>query len=718
MRAHLRSPLFTLGSTFAALVMAGACASRPPIDSPPEEPPGRPVRKLSLEEVGLSASALDKTADPCTDFYQYACGNWITNTDIPAEEARWMRSFNVIFDRNLEDLKSILDESRAASAPDRAKLGTFYGACMDEGTIEKTKLAPIAFLRSTIRSVDVGTPTKRKTEGDAWAAAASPDGGRMPLEAVVGRLHLHGLSPFFTLRSEQDDKDATQVIAIIDEGGLGLPDRDNYLDEAEDAEKLRAFYLAHVERMMVLAGYSGEEAKTAAQDVMAVETALAKLHKTRVERRDPEGMYNKIDRKGLLERKNGFDWAAYLEAVDSSLAEVDDISVTNVPHIEKLGPLMRGLKRGALVHYLEWQLIHDSSPLLNAAVVDEGFALRQRITGQKKLKPRWKRCVAATDQALGELLAQPYVEKRFGAESKEAVKMMVKAISAAFDKRVGELEWMDADTKKAARAKLSKMAYLIGYPNRWKTYDFAIEPKGHAGNMYRAVAFEQRRELAKIGKPVDRGEWFMTPPTVNAYYSPSRNQMVFPAGILQPPFYQPKASIAVNLGGMGMVVGHELTHGFDDQGSQYDAYGNLESWWTPDVRKQFEERTQCIEEQYDAFEVLPGVSLDGKLTLGENIADAGGVKLAFRAYRSLREDAPEHLVAEGFTEDQQFFLSVAQVWCAKYTEELKRLRAQTDPHAQPNYRVNGSIQNTAEFAEAFDCQVGKPMVPENACKVW
>ncbi len=713
MRAHL-----TLGSVLGALFLA-ACASNRPIDSPPEEPPGRPLKKVTLADVGLDGAAIDDTVEPCQDFYRFACGNWVKKTTIPAEEARWMRSFNVIFDQNLDDLKTILEESRSAPEGAKAKLGTFYGACMDEASLEETKLAPIAFLRSLIRRVDVETPKKpTKVEGDAWAQAAAPTGDPLSLEAVIGKLHLHGLYPFFRVRSEQDDKDATQIIAVFDDGGLGLPDRDNYLKDDDDNQKLRAFYVAHVERMMTLAGYSAEEAKTAASDVMTIETALAELHKTRVARRDPEGMYNKIDRKGLLERKNGFDWAAYLEALDPSMAEVDDISVTNPEYIEKIGPLMRGLKRGALLHYLEWQLMHDSSSLLHEAVVNEGFSLTQRITGQKKLKPRWKRCVSATDAALGELLAQPFVEKRFSGESKEAVLTMVKAISAAFDKRVGELDWMDADTKKAARIKLAKMAYLIGYPSKWKSYDFAIEKKGYAGNMYRAVAFEQRRELGKIGKPVDRGEWFMTPPTVNAYYSPSRNQMVFPAGILQPPFFQPNASVAVNLGGMGMVVGHELTHGFDDQGSQYDAFGNLKSWWTPKVREQFDGRTACIEKQYDAFEVLPGVTLNGKLTLGENIADAGGVKLAFRAYRALRENAPEHLVADGYTEDQQFFLSVAQVWCSKYTDELKRLRAQTDPHAQPNYRVNGSIQNTEEFAEAFSCAAGTPMVPENACKVW
>jgi len=713
MRAHL-----ILGSALVALLLA-ACASNRPVDRPPEEPPGRPIKKVSLADVGLDGAALDKSVEPCTDFYRFACGNWVKNTNIPDEESRWMRSFNVIFDQNLDDLKVILEESRSAADPAMAKLGIFYGACMDEASLEETKLAPIAFLRSIIRRVDVrADKPEGKAGGDAWAQAATPGGDPLPLEAVVGKLHLHGLHPFFRIRSEQDDKDATQIIAVLDDGGLGLPDRDNYLKDDEDNQALRAFYRAHVERMMSLAGYSAEEAKAAAADVLAFETELAKLHKSRVERRDPEGMYNKIDRKGLLERKNGFDWAAYLEAVDGSLAEVDDISVTNVPYIEKLGPLMRGTKRSALLHYLEWQLMHDSSSLLHEAAVDEGFALRQRITGQKKLKPRWKRCVSATDAALGELLAQPFVEKRFSGESKEAVLTMVKAISEAFDERVGELEWMDDATKKAARAKLKKMAYLIGYPDKWKTYDFTVEKKGYAGNMYRAVAFEQRRELGKIGQPVDRGEWFMTPPTVNAYYSPSRNQMVFPAGILQPPFFQPDASIAVNLGGMGMVVGHELTHGFDDQGSQYDAYGNLKSWWTPEVRENFDSRTQCIQEQYDAFEVLPGVKLNGKLTLGENIADAGGVKLAFRAYRALRENAAEHLVADGFTEDQQFFLSVAQIWCANYTDEFTRLRAQTDPHAQPNYRVNGSIQNTSEFAEAFSCAAGTPMVPGNACKVW
>ena len=536
-------------------------------------------------------------------------------------------------------------------------------------------------------------------------------------ESAIAELHSYGVTAFFDLSATQDRKNATQTIAEIDQNGLGLPDRDYYLDDTKTAKELRAFYRAHIERMMKLTGeLSDELAKTAADTVMRVETAIAKVSLKRVKRRDPELTYNKIDRKGLESRKKAFDWDLYFQ--ERSADPIRNVNVTSPAFIDGFGALIGELSHDDLYYYLGWQVLHHAAPSLTKTFVDEDFKLQQKLYGAKELKPRWKRCVGATDVAIGELLAQSYVAKRFAPESKRAVEQMVSEVSGAFRRSLSSNSWMDEVTRERAATKLGKMSFLIGYPGKWKKYDFDVERGGHAGNMMRARQWDVARDLAKVGQPIDRGEWFMTPQTVNAYYSPSRNQMVFPAGILQPPFFDGGATIAVNMGAMGMVVGHELTHGFDDKGSKFDGDGNLSGWWGPDVRKRFEERTHCVRDQYEKYEVLPGVTLNGELTLGENIADAGGVKLAFHAYRAMREGRAEVYIADGFDEDQQFFISLAQVWCFKYREAFARARAKTDTHSQPNFRVNGALRNVPEMAEAFECTPGSPMRPAQSCSVW
>jgi putative endopeptidase len=720
----------------ALVTMGLACGPQPlpPIAEAPEPV----VATQTLAEVGLDAAAMDRSVDPCRDFYQFACGGWVKTTEIPADQPRWMRSFNVILDRNLDDLRAVLEESaEAPTSPAEKKVGDYYAACMDEAAIENAGLTALAPLRRAIHAVaapaDATPPPKaapkkdatKKSDpkdaepaADAWSAAGRPSAPAGDLEALLAMLHRHEIWAFFDVDSSQDYKDATRMIAVLDQNGLGLPDRDDYARDDEKTQELRAFYVDHVARMLALAGHGEEEARRGAEAVMRIETAIAAISKTRVERRDPDGMYNKIDRSGLRALAGPFDWDRYLTALGAGMDGVEDVNVTSKPYFERVGALAKELPKPDLAFYLEWQLLHHLASSLPKRFDDEAFSLERKITGQKEQKPRWKRCVTAADAQLGELLAQPYVKKRFGPESKRAVQEMVGAISAAFRDRVGQLSWMDAPTKARALEKLGTLAYLIGYPDKWKSYDFPVTREGFVDNVLAANAHERARELEKIGKPVDRGEWFMTPPTVNAYYSALRNQMVFPAGILQPPFFNPEASVAVNMGGMGMVVGHELTHGFDDKGSKFDSAGNLKSWWSPTIRDEFDARTKCVEKQYGAYEVLPGVRLDGKLTLGENIADIGGVRLAFDGYRRLRESANDRIVAEGFDEDQQFFLSVAQVWCSKYTDELKRTRAQTDPHSQPDWRVNGSLQNTPAFAEAFECAPGTPMNPAQKCEVW
>jgi putative endopeptidase len=389
-----------------------------------------------------------------------------------------------------------------------------------------------------------------------------------------------------------------------------------------------------------------------------------------------------------------------------------------VPFFEGMDALLGSIKPAQWRAYLQWHIVHGMADALPARFVDESFQLEKLLSGQPDLRARWKRCVEATDDAMGELLAQPFVKRYFGGNSKTAATQLVLAISKAFAENLDSLAWMDAETRGHARDKLDQMAYLVGYPDAWKPYDFPIDRRGFAANVLAARAFDSKRKLAKIGKPIDRNEWQMSPPTVNAYYSAQQNHMVFPAGILQPPFYDENSAIPVNLGAIGMVVGHELTHGFDDQGSQFDGKGNLDDWWNPATEKKFKAKTSCVVDQATRFEPLPGLHLNGELTLGENIADLGGLKLAFRAYRSLRAQAPETLVADGFTEDQLFFLAHGQIWCAKYRDEALRTLVQTNGHSPPGFRVNGPLSNLPEFAEAFACPVGSAMHPHDACAVW
>lgn len=670
-----------------------------------------------MTEVGLSSEALDPQTDPCSDFYQFACGGWLASTPIPEDKSRWMRSFNEIHRANETELRKIVESAADASDPTHRKIGAFYGACMDEEKLEGAGLQPIQPLLDGI-----GRVRSAKTLGEA-----------------ITTLHRHRVWAVFDIDDAQDFKDATRVIAMLDQNGLGLPDRDYYatgdqeldrkkpadLTEAEKkqiekSKNIRAEYESHVERMLGLAGFDSTRAQRAADHVMEIETALAKLSKTRVERRDPDGLYNKIDLAGVKKAAPRFPWASYFEGL--GFPEISDINVTSVEFFEGLDRLMVSTPSNKWRDYLTWHTVRSLAPSLGKKFVEEDFRLVRVLTGQPEQRPRWKRCIEATDRTLGELLAQPFIARKFAGDSKTAAERMVHEISRAFRKEVDSLDWMDAGTRTRALAKLDTLAYLIGYPPKWKAYDWEVG-SAHASNVLASRAYELKRELTKIGKPVDRAEWLMSPPTVNAYYHPLKNHMVFPAGILQPPFYSVDAAVPVNLGAMGMVVGHELTHGFDDQGSKFDADGNLKNWWGPEVRARFDERTRCVEEQYSSYEPLPGVKLNGKLTLGENIADLGGIKLAFRAYRAMREGAepvlaraPEDLAP--FTEDQQFFLGTAQAWCGKYRDEEHRLRAKTDPHSAAQFRVNGPLSNLPEFAEAFGCSANAPMVRKNRCEVW
>jgi len=690
-----------LGLAAVSIVCASSCSSpepkTPPAPDPPADPPAAQKKSVpvSLAQVGLSKPALDQQTAACDDFYQLACGGWLASTEIPADKSRWVRSFNEISDRNELELRTILEEAAKKKGQPGidGQIGSFWSSCMDEAAIEKAGTAPLKPLTDVILKV-----TDAKTLGVA-----------------ITELHKHGIWAFFSIHSEQDHKDATKMIASVDQSGLGMPDRDYYTRADDDAKKLREAYVAHVERTLVLYGVKGPAAKAASVDVMRIETELAKVSKTRVERRDPKSLYNRLDREGLSKAVPSLPWAEYDQAM--GVPDLREISVTAPKFMEGVETLIKKEPPAALRSYLTWSVLNQMSAELPQAFVEEDFKFVQTITGQKELRPRWKRCITAADAALGESLAQAFVAKKFAGSSKQAAETYVREIAKAFGEELGTLGWMDATTKERARKKLTAMAYLIGYPAKWRTYDWPVT-ESYTKNALATQAFERRYDMNKIGKPVDRDEWQMTPPTVNAYYDPQRNHMVFPAGILQPPFYSVNASVAVNLGAMGMVVGHELTHGFDDQGAQYDDAGNLKDWWEASTQDAFKSRTKCIDEQYSAYEVLPGAKINGQLTLGENIADAGGVKLAFHAYRSMRKDAPEEQIADGYTEDQQFFLATGQIWCAKYRDEAAKLQVQTDPHSHPRYRVNGPLSHLPEFAQAFQCKPGSKMVATKSCAVW
>jgi putative endopeptidase len=686
---------FVLGCASTAPEPISKTAGPVPLVVPPPDK-GPPPVTTTLAAVGLDGAAIDRTVDPCKDFYQFACGGWIASTEIPGDSPMWVRSFSEIQKRNETALKATLEDAAAAKSPDGTtqKIGDYYAACMDEAAADAAGVEPIKDLVARARGV--------KSGGD--------------VASFVTELHRKMIFPIFTISGEQDFGDATRVIAYLDQGGLGLPDRDYYTKDDDEKKKIRKAYVEHVERMLVLVGFDKKTAPRAAEQVLETETEIAKVSKTKVERRDPKKLYNLLSRNDLAKKAPKFPWDSYFKSL--GIGDVKQVNVTSTSFFEGIDKLLTTVKPDAWKSYLAYHVAKSSADLLSKPFVDESFAMRKLLTGQKENKPRWKRCVAHTDRALGELVAQPFVAKYFGGESKRAAEQMVQEISKAFAVEVKSLDWMDDKTREKALGKLQMMEYLIGYPAKWRSYDFKVDRTKFAANAMIANEHEQKRILVRIGKPVDRGEWFMSPPMVNAYYDPTRNQMVFPAGILQPPFYDVKAATYVNLGAIGMVVGHELTHGFDDEGSQFAGNGNLENWWQPDVAKKFADKTSCVVQQYSSYEAIPARNVNGELTLGENIADLGGLKLAFMAYRQSRKGAASMAVADGFTEDQQFFLAAGQAWCAKGRDEYLSMLVQTDPHSPPKFRVNGSVSSMPEFAQAFSCSEGSPMRPAKACSVW
>jgi endothelin-converting enzyme/putative endopeptidase len=650
----------------------------------------------NIPDLRFDASLTDKSVDPCTDFYQYACGNWIKNNPIPADQSRWGR-FTQLEERNLAMLREILEEAAKGGAQRDAiaqKIGDYYAACMDEAGIERKGLAPIQPELDRIRDL------KDKSQ----------------LAPEIAHLQRSGIGALFEFGSGQDFKDSNSVIAQADQGGLGLPDRDYYLKDDARMKEIREKYVAHVQRMFELVGEPPARAKADAETVMRLETDLAKGSMDRVSRRDPEKVYHRVSRQELESLSPAFRWTEFFTT--SGAPQFQQINVASPDFFKAANNAIGSYSLDDWKTYLRWRVLHLEAPLLPARFVNENFDFYGKtLTGTKEMRPRWKRCVDFTDAQLGEALGQKFVEKTFGAEGKERTLKMVSAIERALGKDIETLTWMTPATKREAEIKLKAITNKIGYPDKWRDYSsVTIKRDDATGNGMRADQFEYQRQLNKIGKPVDRQEWEMTPPTVNAYYDPQMNNINFPAGILQPPFYDNRADDAVNYGAIGMVIGHELTHGFDDQGRQFDPQGNLRDWWTPADAKAFNEKVACFDKEYSSFTPVDDIHLNGKLTLGENTADSGGLRLALMALEDSIGNNRKPL--DGLTPEQRYFLSFAQIWCESQTPEILRLRAQTDPHSPGRFRVNGTVRNMPEFQKAFACKAGQAMVAANACRAW
>jgi endothelin-converting enzyme/putative endopeptidase len=649
----------------------------------------------SKPEPALDVTSMDRTVDPCVDFFKYSCGGWIRNNPIPPDQSSW-DTYSKMQDENRVRLREIL-EVAAAPGPNRStanqKIGDYYSSCTDEKAIDAKGTEPL------------------KPEFERIAKIASK---AEIADAAAAMVHSNTL---FRFDSTQDFRDANQVIAEADQGGLGLPDRDYYLKEDSKSVDLRKAYVAHVKKMFELLGDQPDMAAAEAQTVMRIETALAKGSMTRVERREPKNLDHKMTSGELEKLSPDFQWQAYFTKV--GLPALASLNVASPGFFKAMNTELEKESLADWKTYLRWHLVHADAPFLSTAVLNENFAFYGKtLRGQQELQPRWKRCTENVDDDLGEALGQAYVEKYFSPDAKQQAVKMVKEIEAAMAQDINSLPWMSAATKQQALVKLQAMANKIGYPDKWRDYSKLEIVRGdELGNVTRARKFEFDRELAKIGKPLDRGEWGMTPPTVNAYYSPQMNDINFPAGVLQPPAFDPASDAAPNYGDTGGTIGHELTHGFDDEGRQFDAQGNLRDWWTADDGKEFVKRASCISDQYSTYTIIDDIKINGKLTLGEDVADLGGLILAYMAWKE--DTKGQNLQAlDDLTPDQRFFVGYGQSWCGETRDETKRLRATVDPHSPEKYRTNGVVSNMPEFQEAFHCKVGSPMVNQNRCRVW
>ena len=655
----------------------------------------------SRNAPGFSIDNIDKSVDPCVDFYQYACGNWMKRAEIPADEPEWV-SFLEVNERNQKVLRQILEKAAAGGAERDAidqKIGDYYGSCMDEKAADAKGLDPL------------------KPELDRISAVTDKSG----LIDAVARVQLIGPNPLFNFGSQPDLHNAGMVVANIDQGGLSLPDRKYYIkDDDPKMVEMRKSLTDYMVTVFTLSGQSAEQAADSAKAVLRIETALAKASMDRTERRDPKKRDHKMSKDAAEALAPNFYFARYF--ADMGTPNFTDLNVGNPDFFKDVNGVVGAESLDALKTYVEWHLLSGAAPWLSKPYVDANFKYRQALTGQAEIQPRWKRCVEATDGALGEALGQKYVDQTFGPEGKARMLKMVGELENALDQDISTLPWMTEETKKQAKIKLQAIRNKIGYPDVWRDYSKLTVKQGDLmGNFLRANEFESRRDIAKISKPLDRKEWGMTPPTVNAYYSGSYNEIVFPAGILQPPFFDKNMDDVINFGGAGMVIGHELTHGFDDQGRKFDPQGNLRDWWTEQDGKEFDKRASCVADEYSGFNAVDELKLNGKLTLGENTADNGGARIALMALENeIAQDKTGKLAqkVDGYTPEQRFFLAFGRIWCEKRRPEFSRMLVNVDPHSPGKYRTEGVVQNMPEFQKAWGCHAGQPMVSANMCRVW
>jgi len=642
---------------------------------------------------------MDRSVDPCTDFFRYSCGAWLKKNPIPPDQASW-DVYSKLSQDNQLFLWGILDQASKPSAGRslvETEIGDYFNACMDESAVEKAGAAPL------------------KPGLEEIAALRS----LRDLPAYLGREHLNiaGSHMLFGFGSNQDFADSSRIIAFASAGGLGLPDRDYYVKTDAKSQETRQKYVEHMQRMFELLGDAPQIAQAHSQTVMDIETALAKVSLTRVEKRDPYKLFHKMTRAQLQALTPAFQWAVYFKT--SNVPDTSTINVTEPAFYKQLQTLLQSHSLADWKTYLRWHLVHAKAPTLSSAFVMANFDFYNKyLRGLEELPPRWKRCVRGVDADLGEALGQVFVQKTFGPDTKQRALVMTQGIEAAMESEIRQLPWMGDATKQRALEKLHSIINKIGYPDKWRDYSsIKIGRDDYFGNVERATAFESRRELAKIGKPVDKTEWQMTPPTVNAYYDPQMNDINFPAGVLQPPLFDPKLDDAPNFGDTGATIGHELTHGFDDEGRQFDAQGNLKDWWTKRDAEEFQKRADCVSEQYSSYIIVDDIRINGKLTLGEDAADLGGTFLAYLAWKTATK-GQNLQPSDGLTPDQRFFVGMAQWACGDERPETKRLNAITNPHSPLEYRINGVVSNMPEFGQAFACRVGQPMVRAKPCKIW
>ena len=658
----------------------------------------QPLQSLPYSPV-LNLTSMDRSVNPCEDFFHFTCGNWIKLNPIPADESRW-DVYSKMTEENERYLWGLLLDS---AKPDgqrtsaQQKIGAYFSSCMDEPAIEKAGAGPLKQMLEEINAVR----------------------SRKDLSALVGKLHLEfkSRSPFFAFGSGQDFEDANNIIAYASAGGLGLPDRDYYLKTDSKSIETRAKYLLYIQELLEMIGEKQSTAKSEAKKILAIESALAKASLTQVDKRDPYKIFHKMPGAQFAALAPSFDWKEYFQA--EGFKDAGELNVTEPEFFKQLEKELKTRKLADWKSYLRWHVTRANAPLLSAKFVMADYRFYSAyLRGTKELRPRWKRCVKLVDRDLGEALGQVFAEKTFAPEVKARAVQVTREIERAMEAEIGTLSWMSEETKKRALEKLHGMVNKIGYPDRWRDYSpLAIAAGDFFGNAARSAIFESKRQLEKIGKPLDRGEWQMTPPTVNAYYDSQMNDINFPAGVLQPPLFDPKLDDAPNYGNTGATIGHELTHGFDDEGRQFDAKGNLKDWWTKADAEEFQKRADCVSDQYSQYTVVGEVKINGKLTLGEDVADLGGTLLAYLAWKSATRGQALAPI-DGFTPDQRYFIGMAQWACGSERPELLRMNAITNPHSPLEYRINGVVSNLPRFADAFACKAGQPMVRAKICKVW